>query len=65
MYDIQLGDVVHFQLDDEDEMDAELDQEVEDDDNQEFNYIKVTVYSEVESMKKAKHMTANPGMITT
>ena len=65
VYDIQLGDVVHFQLDDEDEMDAELDQDVEDDDDQEFNYIKVTVYSEVESMKKAKHMTANPGMITT
>ena len=46
-------------------MDAELDQDVEDDDDQEFNNIKVTVYSEVESMKKAKHMTANPGMITT
>ena len=66
MYDIQLDDVVHFELDEEEEeMDEDLNEEVQADDEKEFNNIKVTVYSVVDSMKKAKHMLANPGMITT
>ena len=66
VYDIQLGDVVHFELDkEEEEMDEDLNEEVQADDEKEFNNIKVTVYSIVNNMKKAKRMLANPGMITT
>ena len=67
VYGIQLGEVVHFQLGDEEMDDEELDEGFKDDEQddaeEEFNNIKVTVYSVVNNIKEAKHMIANPGMI--
>ena len=56
MYGIELGDVVCFQLVDE-KMEEDLEDDVQDDDSyceEEFKYMKVTVYSVVANINESK-----------